>query len=150
MLLIEARDHKDIPAPRVGRGKLSKSEIGVVAVEILKALEGAGSDPLIKAASSGIKTAAEEFSAAFASSRAQDLEVRRLSNEINATLNDVSVRLTGYRAFVSSRVPRGDRDNLRRQIRDVVPGIARHKKDVVPAPVAQIGSGTVVQQSVAA
>ena len=121
-----------------------------MAVGFQKALEGAGDDPAVKTAAAALKTAIDEYSAALAAVKAQDLTVKGLSSEINAAVNEMSTRLTGYRAFVSSRVPRGDRNNLRRQIRDVVPGNGHHKKDATTTPVAQVRSGTAAQQTAAA
>ena len=57
----------------------------------------------------------------------------KLSKTLNDEAAEISVKLTGLRNYIVSRVQKAERKNIFRQIRAVVPGNVRHEKPEAPA-----------------
>ena len=121
--LVNARDGS---ATRVLSGDLREGRHTAKALDVAgnyqQALEAAGTDPVIASALATLKPAMDEYASAAADLKAKEQELAGLRGEVRQATNTMGVRLTGYARFITSSLPRAERDDLICRIRAVTAG----------------------------
>jgi len=121
--MVQARDGK---GTRVIDGNLRRgahmAKILDLAVRYQKALEAAGTDVVVTSAMSTLKPAMDEYSSSAAGLKTQRQGLSGLRGETRGSIDAMGVRLSGYTRFITSNLPRAEREDLVRRIRAVTGG----------------------------
>ena len=127
------------------------AKIHDVASGYQKALEAAGNDPVIKVSITGLAAAMDAYAKASAELKTQRQGLSGIRSESGSEMNEMAVRLAGFARFITSSIPRNERNDLIRRIRAVTGGgtHATRQTDaatttVISAPVETVEKKAVV------
>jgi hypothetical protein len=129
--------------PKIVRGSLkSRAKVDNTAVVFQKALEACGSDdPVVKSALDSLNAALETYISASTEASEKALALRGMAKDVASEVKDATARLEGFGGFISSKMSPDARDDLKRQLKNVVSTV-RHKHVEPPKP-AQPGPSNV-------
>ena len=136
--------------PKVAGGCKYMGRILGAAVEYRQALEIAPADPSIDRAKKALTAAIDEFTKATGEFTARKLAHRELSAATAAEADETAAKLRGLKAYLSTHVPKAERRELSRRIREVMPRTSKQRRADPAAPVVTKQDTTANNTSAAA